>query len=175
MTGELVCNGDGSALECEQIVACTPCMNENNGTIATATVLPNRTDSDNVAIIQMGDLSSVSDIDIYRVHVEDGAFGTLDITADLKGLEVDYDLCVFWTRDDEAATDVECSEGVASTHTESGLQGCCSVNAGTATDSIYLEDNTGGWGDDDSGTVYYVITSPGFDPGCFNYTLEFAF
>ncbi len=173
MTGELTCNADGSALECVQTVTCDPCAYDANDTIATATVLPDRDDSDNAAITQLGHLSSAADVDVYAVHVEDGAGGTLDITADLKGLSVDFDLCVFLKRDDGDATDVECSEGVASIR--DGLQGCCSLNSGTANDSVFVEDNTGGWLFDDSSTVYYVIMSASTDGSCYGYTLEYAF
>ena len=178
LSGALDCDAAGTALVCANETACDdPCApiggNDGNDTFANAFHLGDYDDGDNDWIPHEDWLHSSTDIDVFSAHVDDTSFATLTIIAQLSLLSEDYDLCVFWERDDGDATQVTCPDSNPAA-TMNGLEGCCSENANTTDELITLEDDTGGFGVNDAGTLYYVVTAYEHN-SCNSYELSIRF
>jgi len=178
MSGTLGCNMAGTALECQNEGPCLDDCNPPNGmdgndTYATATYLGSYDDGDNSFVNVSNALHNANDIDMFTVHVDDLAFYSLDIIAELDMLSSDVDMCVFWERDDGDFTFVRCPDGVYATLGD--IEGCCSENLGTASEVVTLIDDQGGAGIDDSGWVTYVVYTYETTAMCRDYRLRYRF
>jgi hypothetical protein len=167
LSGTLQCNTDGSWLVCANQAPCDPCSStDNNDVIASATNLGNFDDGYESNDYESA-LHSAADVDFLKLHVYDATISNMNVRGHLVDDSL-ADLCIYFARDDQRAPNLTCLAGLPSTH--EGRHGCCSVSPGG---EVEIKDENAAPGRDDSGTVYYRISST-LVSGCHDYHLWFG-
>jgi hypothetical protein len=148
---------------------------ESNDSIATARffgTIPDDDDYPNTTLTPT--LHPDGDVDWFRFQSSDET-GVLAPRADLSGIPAarDYDLCIYYDCDDGGTANVDCSAGNPAQR--DGRNGCCSRNAGNASESVRFEVVCGASSlDDDSGGVFIVVEKFAGAPTCAPYSLSFG-
>ncbi|MBU1241013.1 hypothetical protein KKF84_10085, partial [Myxococcota bacterium] len=155
--GSYTCNGADA-------VTCT--MSGNDNVYTSAVYIGSFDDSDNwVAATRTGTLTPTYDTeDWYSATFSDEWLHIIELQATLDNIPTgqDYDLCVYYS----GSSSVGCDAGYASTW--AGMNGCCSANAGTAAEHVFLDVNEGG-------TVYYRVYRYSGTGSCTPYQLQIGF
>ena len=143
---------------------------ENNNSKNTAYVLGSVKDNESWPKGSFtATLYGPSDEDWYTFYDDDVWNGAIYPRVDLQNIPPgsNYKLCAYYSCD---SASVSCETGTSSTY--AGMPGCCSNNAGNASESVRLNPNCSGL--DDSGDVYVRVTRVSGAWTCSSHTLKWG-
>ena len=147
---------------------------EPNSSTAPAS-LPNKTDCD-AAGSAVVTISPAGESDWYSYQADDKTGCTIKPSARIDSMAADYDLCVYFQCNGAKFGDdnLSCTDGSEVSGGPNGSHGCCSKNAGTASDFAKVSPSCsfGGLGSE-SGKVWVNVT-PKAAAICGSYTLTWS-